>query len=230
MQCSRSSSVPASRAPQVSAVVPREPATQMAEPFVGPSPATHAFLTALEAGGSVFQTLLLEKPVCHAYRGAQPLFHALSGVKTLSETLFPAFNEKRVTGLQSRKVRDVTEHRTPCIPRPAAHSIHPELWKHTSKSPRYSLKHPSKSPNDSLKHPSKSPTHSSKHPSKSPTHASRTASSRSSGGSAAARWGRPAAARASAAPGRRTCAGRGPEGGRKDGTSQSAWSWCTGSL
>ena len=36
-----------------------------------------------------FQTFLLTKTVVHAYRGAQPLFHALLnnfGVKTLSET------------------------------------------------------------------------------------------------------------------------------------------------
>ena len=32
----------------------------------------------LKAGESVFQTLLLTKTVVHAYRGAPPLFHALS--------------------------------------------------------------------------------------------------------------------------------------------------------
>ena len=42
-----------------------------------PSPATHAFLTALKAGESVFQTRLLTKTVVHAYREAQPVFHAL---------------------------------------------------------------------------------------------------------------------------------------------------------
>ena len=42
-----------------------------------PSPATHAILTDLKAGESLFQTLLLTKTVVRAYRGAQPLFHAL---------------------------------------------------------------------------------------------------------------------------------------------------------
>ena len=42
-----------------------------------PSPATHAILTDLKAGESVFQILLLTKTVVHAYGGAQPLFHAL---------------------------------------------------------------------------------------------------------------------------------------------------------
>ena len=42
-----------------------------------PSPATHAILTVLKAGESVFQTFLLTKTEVHAYRGAQPLFHAL---------------------------------------------------------------------------------------------------------------------------------------------------------
>ena len=44
---------------------------------VPPSPATHAILTVLKAGESVFKTLLLTKTVVHVYRGAQPLFHAL---------------------------------------------------------------------------------------------------------------------------------------------------------
>ena len=44
---------------------------------VYPSPATHAILTFLKAGERVFQTLLLTKTVVHAYRGGQPLFHAL---------------------------------------------------------------------------------------------------------------------------------------------------------
>ena len=46
----------------------------------------------------MFQTLLLTKAVFHALRGAQPLFHALFGVKTLSTLLGPAFNNG-VTGL-----------------------------------------------------------------------------------------------------------------------------------
>ena len=36
----------------------------------------------------------LTKTVVHSYRGARPLFHALFGVKTLSETLFPVFNAR----------------------------------------------------------------------------------------------------------------------------------------
>ena len=41
----------------------------------------------------MFQTLLLTKTVVHVYKGAQPLFHALFGVKTLSGTLWgPVFN------------------------------------------------------------------------------------------------------------------------------------------
>ena len=48
-----------------------------AEFAVDPSPATHAILTVLKAGESVFQILLLTKTVVHAYRVAQPLFHAL---------------------------------------------------------------------------------------------------------------------------------------------------------
>ena len=52
--------------------------------FVLPSPATHAILRLLTAGEGVFQTLLLAKTVFHAPRGAQPLFPALFGVKTLS--------------------------------------------------------------------------------------------------------------------------------------------------
>ena len=42
-----------------------------------PSPATHAISTVLKAGERMFQTLLVTKTVVHAYRGAQPLFHAL---------------------------------------------------------------------------------------------------------------------------------------------------------
>ena len=42
-----------------------------------PSPATHAIFRLLKARESVFQTLLLTKTVVHAYRVAQPLFHAL---------------------------------------------------------------------------------------------------------------------------------------------------------
>ena len=43
-----------------------------------PSPATHAILTVFEtAGERMFQRFLLTKTVVHAYRGAQPLFHAL---------------------------------------------------------------------------------------------------------------------------------------------------------
>ena len=70
--------------------VPR--AARPGDPDAGPSPATHAILTDLKAGESVFQIFLLTKTVFHAYRGAQPLFHALFGVETLSETLFPVFN------------------------------------------------------------------------------------------------------------------------------------------
>ena len=58
------------------------------------SPASHAILTLLEAGESVGRTLLLTRTAFHALRGAEPLFHALFGVKTLSGTrLRPAFNE-----------------------------------------------------------------------------------------------------------------------------------------
>ena len=44
---------------------------------VAPSPATHAIFRLLKAGESVFQTVLLTKTLVHAYRVAQPLFHAL---------------------------------------------------------------------------------------------------------------------------------------------------------
>ena len=53
------------------------PLQALLEGDVAPSPATHAILTALKAGESVFQTLLLTKTVFHAYEGAQPLSHAL---------------------------------------------------------------------------------------------------------------------------------------------------------
>ena len=56
-----------------------------------PSPATRVTLTLLEAGESVFQKQCLNFP---ALRGAQPLFHALFGVRTLSGTLLdPTFNQ-----------------------------------------------------------------------------------------------------------------------------------------
>ena len=45
--------------------------------LVSPSPATHAILTQLQAGVTVFQTHLFTNTVLHALRGAQPLFHAL---------------------------------------------------------------------------------------------------------------------------------------------------------
>ena len=57
------------------------------------NPRNPRHLRLLEAGESVFHTFFLIKTVVHAYSGAQPLFHALFGVKTLSETLFPVFNE-----------------------------------------------------------------------------------------------------------------------------------------
>ena len=44
---------------------------------VAPSPATLAILPVLKAGEGVFQTRLPTKTVLHAYRGAQPLFHAV---------------------------------------------------------------------------------------------------------------------------------------------------------
>ena len=53
-----------------------------------PTPATHAISTLLKAGESVFQPFLLTKTVSHALRGAQPVLHALLGVKILSGTLF----------------------------------------------------------------------------------------------------------------------------------------------
>ena len=54
----------------------------------------------LKAGENVFQTLLWTKTVfSYALRGAQPLFHALFGVKTLSGTLLgPAFHENWLRG------------------------------------------------------------------------------------------------------------------------------------
>ena len=55
---------------------------------VQPSPATHAILTVRKAGESVFQPFLWTKTVFRALREAQPLLHALFGVKTLSGTLF----------------------------------------------------------------------------------------------------------------------------------------------
>ena len=54
---------------------------------VGPTLATLAISTLLKAGESVCQPLLWTKTVFHALRGAQPLFHAIFGVKTLSGTL-----------------------------------------------------------------------------------------------------------------------------------------------
>ncbi len=41
-----------------------------------PTPTTHAILTQLWAGESVFQTHLLTKTVFHSLGGAQPLLHA----------------------------------------------------------------------------------------------------------------------------------------------------------
>ena len=67
---------------------------------VEPSPATHAILTVLKGGRKRVEDVLLAKTVFDAFRGAQPLFHALFGVKILSGTLLDiAFNETRVTGL-----------------------------------------------------------------------------------------------------------------------------------
>ena len=63
---------------------------------VKPRPATHAILTVLKAGESVFQMFLLTQTVFHALRGAQSLFETLFGVKTLSGTLLgPVFLESR---------------------------------------------------------------------------------------------------------------------------------------
>ena len=53
----------------------------------GPSPATQRPCFDGSGGGSVFQTSLLTKTVVLAVKGAQSLFHALFGVKTLSGTL-----------------------------------------------------------------------------------------------------------------------------------------------
>ena len=64
------------------------PGARAPHPAVQPSPASHAILTVLKAGESVFSDAFIHKTVVHAYRGAQPLFHALFGVKTLSATLF----------------------------------------------------------------------------------------------------------------------------------------------
>ena len=56
----------------------------------GPRPATRAILEVLEAGESAFQTFLLTKTVLLTLRGVVPLFHACSGVKTLSGALLDA--------------------------------------------------------------------------------------------------------------------------------------------
>lgn len=75
---------------------------------VGPSPATHAILTLLEAGESGIQPLLLMETVFHALRGAQPVLHAIFGVKTLSGILLgPAFNASGLRG--TGRKRFVTE-------------------------------------------------------------------------------------------------------------------------
>ena len=58
---------------------------------VGPSPATHAILTALKAGESVFHTLLLTKTVVHALCHIEEHNHCFMhyfGVQTLPETPF----------------------------------------------------------------------------------------------------------------------------------------------
>ena len=68
---------------------------------VGPSPATHAILTVLKAGESVFQTLLLTKTIVHV---CNHCFIHYFGVKTLSETLFspplkkPGYGARRRAG------------------------------------------------------------------------------------------------------------------------------------
>ena len=61
---------------------------QVRQVDVQPTPATLAMSTVLKAGESAFQPLLWTKTAFHALRGAQPLLHALFGVKTLSDTFF----------------------------------------------------------------------------------------------------------------------------------------------
>ena len=64
-----------------------------------PSPATYANLRRLKAGESMFFTFLWTNTAAHALRGAEPLFHALFGVKTLSGTLLgPTFRVNRGYG------------------------------------------------------------------------------------------------------------------------------------
>ena len=59
-----------------------------------PSPATHAFLTALKAGESGFQTFLRTKAgFMHIEEHNHCFMHFLAS-KTLSETHFPVFNER----------------------------------------------------------------------------------------------------------------------------------------
>ena len=66
-----------------------------------PTPATLAIFRLLKAGERVFLILLRTKTVVHVLRGAQPLFHALCGFKTLSGTLLgPTFHEKGLRGLR----------------------------------------------------------------------------------------------------------------------------------
>ena len=62
---------------------------------VSPSPATHAILTVLEAGESVFQTLLLTKTVFHALRGrGTAIVSCTFWRQNTGALLGPAFHEK----------------------------------------------------------------------------------------------------------------------------------------
>ena len=63
--------------------------TEVVAHFVGPSPAAHAILTALKAGESVFQTLLLTKQWFMHIEEHKHCFMHYFGVKTLSEMSFP---------------------------------------------------------------------------------------------------------------------------------------------
>ena len=70
---------------------------------VMPSPATHAILICFRGGRKRASEAFIDENSAScsaARRGAQPLFHALFCVKTLSGTLLgPALNVTRITGL-----------------------------------------------------------------------------------------------------------------------------------
>ena len=69
-------------------VAPRRTPRAVAPGGVHPSPATHAILTLLKAGESVFQTFLLTKQWFMHIAERNHCFMQYFGVKTLSETPF----------------------------------------------------------------------------------------------------------------------------------------------